>query len=281
MLDTQIDIWKTNIETQKHFNDLIIKIRERAITVLGAGLVAAAFLTKDGYYLLEPIRYIHLLLPVLALFFVLVVLYIFTKIKKASSNNPVKYNYFFITIVGATSATLLTYSAVKHVSRIKSLGIYYPMVPRPSIAGVLVLALAFVWIIFYVMDRLWYHRLLKGAVDANTAIEPLIMQAVMPATNIITPSGLGQSITTSSSVNLKLIPITVDSTSKIDIFYSSVLMGLVLISLLLFKSSEIVQQNNKDIDTLKKEYNLLNIRNKRQIDSLKIIISSSAPAKQK
>lgn len=44
----QIEAWKTTVQVQQHFNDIEMKIRALAITVLTAVLTAAAIAIKDG-----------------------------------------------------------------------------------------------------------------------------------------------------------------------------------------------------------------------------------------
>ena len=43
-----LEVWKVTIDVQKHFNDLSMRVRNFAITVLGALLAAAGYALKDG-----------------------------------------------------------------------------------------------------------------------------------------------------------------------------------------------------------------------------------------
>ena len=43
-----LEVWKVTIDVQKHFNDLSMRVRNIAITVLGAFLAAAGYALKDG-----------------------------------------------------------------------------------------------------------------------------------------------------------------------------------------------------------------------------------------
>lgn len=43
-----LEVWKVTIDVQKHFNDLSMRVRNIAITVLGAFLAAAGYVLKDG-----------------------------------------------------------------------------------------------------------------------------------------------------------------------------------------------------------------------------------------
>jgi hypothetical protein len=42
------EVWKVTVDVQKHFNDLSMRVRNIAITVLGAFLAAAGYTLKDG-----------------------------------------------------------------------------------------------------------------------------------------------------------------------------------------------------------------------------------------
>jgi hypothetical protein len=93
-----LEAWKTTVEVQQHFNDLEMRIRSVAITVLGAFLAAAGFSMKEKLQL--------------------------------------------------------------------------ELLGRPfSLTSFILLAAAICWVLFYFMDGLWYHRLLRGAVKHGLAIE--------------------------------------------------------------------------------------------------------------
>lgn len=97
-----LEIWKTTIDLQKHFNDLSMRVRGLAITVLGGFLGAA------GYAL------------------------------NASRN----------VVVAATSIPLTT---------------------------LILFAALICWSAFYLMDRLWYHRLLTATVAHGQKVEAALM----------------------------------------------------------------------------------------------------------
>lgn len=48
--ENRIEIWKTIIDVQKHFNELEMRIRNVAVTVLAAFLAAAGFTMKESIY---------------------------------------------------------------------------------------------------------------------------------------------------------------------------------------------------------------------------------------
>lgn len=85
-----LEVWKATIEVQKHFNEIGIKIRSIAVTVLAAFLAVAGYAFKEG-------------------------------------NEP--------------------------------------------LAGVILYASLACWIAFYLMDRVWYHRLLQEAVSHGERVE--------------------------------------------------------------------------------------------------------------
>src|SRR3546814_3481658 len=48
--ENRIEIWKTIIDVQKHLNELEMRIRNVAVTVLAAFLAAAGFTMKENIY---------------------------------------------------------------------------------------------------------------------------------------------------------------------------------------------------------------------------------------
>lgn len=100
-----LEVWKTTIEVQKHFNELSMRVRSIAVTVL------AAFLAAAGY-------------------------------------------------------------ALKEKSAVGFLG------QRVSLTGMILLGALICWLAFYVMDRLWYHRLLRAAVRHGRKVEEALKGSV-------------------------------------------------------------------------------------------------------
>lgn len=103
--DATFEVWKVTIEVQKHFNDLGMRVRSIAITVLGAFLAAAGYALKERQAV-----------------------------------------YF-----GETSV---------------------------SLSGLILISALICWAAFYVMDRLWYHRLLKAAVKHGEKVEEALLSTV-------------------------------------------------------------------------------------------------------
>jgi len=149
-LSMALDIWKKTIDVQQHFNDLELRIRNYAVTVLAALFGVTAFAFKE-----------HLELSLI--------------------------------------------------------GIYTSAAVGVLLAGVIG------WSAFYFMDRLWYHRLLQGAVDHGVSIEKRI-QKVLPEIPLTDSIGRASP--------LSLFGLKIHSKHKIDIFYG---LGLcLLLSMILF-----------------------------------------------
>lgn len=97
LLKLKVDIWKTVINTQQHFNDLAMKIRNFAILILSAFIGAIGVSFKSGYSL--------------------------------------------------------------------------PLFGHTSVATILCLGAAGIWLLFFFVDIYWYHPLLVGAVNKGLDIE--------------------------------------------------------------------------------------------------------------
>lgn len=103
--DANLEVWKVTIDVQKHFNDLGLRVRSIAVTVLGALLAAAGYALKER-------------------------------------------------------------SAVDFFGH------------QVSLTGTILLAALVCWAAFYVMDRLWYHRLLKASVLHGRKIEEALVASI-------------------------------------------------------------------------------------------------------
>lgn len=103
--DRKLEVWKVTIDVQKHFNDLSLRVRSIAITVLGAFLAAASVTFKD-------------VMP------------------EWRSGQP------------SWLTALILYAGL------------------------------FCWLSFWLMDCLWYHRLLQGAVKHGRQIESELKSAI-------------------------------------------------------------------------------------------------------
>ncbi len=137
-----LDSWKQAVDVQMHFNDIEIRIRNMAITVVGALLGAGAF-------------------------------------------------------GGATDKVL-----------------------NPVLLG----SVAFVaWLAFYFMDRLWYHRLLMGAVKQGADIEKALR-------DLLPEVDLTSAISKTSPV--KIGSWEMHSKQKMDIFYGGIAVGIVVATII-------------------------------------------------
>ncbi|QPF83987.1 HAD family hydrolase [Bradyrhizobium genosp. L] len=146
-----IELWKKCVDVHQHFNDLEMRIRNFAITVVGALLAAMSFTYQQGLQ---------------------------------------------TTIFGHTI---------------------------PAGLG-LVGAAIFAWGGFFLMDRYWYHMLLKGAVDHSAKIEKRYA-------DIIPEIGLGKTISEASGT-VTVLGMKMNSNRRLTAFY--VLGGAILASVFVF-----------------------------------------------
>ncbi|MGW3100173.1 hypothetical protein ACWDCC_42820 [Streptomyces sp. NPDC001102] len=84
------------------------------------------------------------------------------------------------------------------------------------------------WISFYFVDQVWYHRLLVGAVQHGQALETAL-QAKLPE------AGLTKTISQNSpyTANLKFTSITIRSATKMRIFYCIGALALIIFAVAL------------------------------------------------
>lgn len=148
-----IEVWKTCVTVQQHFNDLEMRIRNFAISVAGALIASISFTYQQN---LE------------------------TKV----------WGYTVPTGLG------------------------------------LVVAAVFAWGGFFLMDRYWYHFLLKGSVQHAGKIEDRYKDEIPEI-------GLGKTIS-SASGNVKILGITMNSDRRLTAFYLAgfVILGLLFVALL-------------------------------------------------
>lgn len=91
-----------------------------------------------------------------------------------------------------------------------------------SVAGLVVLSAIFPLLAFYFMDRLWYHRLLDGAVQAGIEAETAL-------TDLGYKVGLGSSISAKSPFTLWVSGKRIHSKTKMDIFYLMLVVTLLVV----------------------------------------------------
>jgi len=93
-----------------------------------------------------------------------------------------------------------------------------------SIAGIVVFSAIFPLFAFYFMDRLWYHRLLVGAVAAGIQAETELNSSGYKV-------DLGTEISKSSPFKMWFFGSrTVRSKNKMDLFYGMLLASLLIVS---------------------------------------------------
>jgi FMN phosphatase YigB (HAD superfamily) len=157
-----IEIWKKCVDVHQHFNDLEMRIRNFAITVVGALIAAVSFTYQQGL-------------------------------------------------------------------EVKLFGAALP-------AGVgLVAAAIFAWGGFFLMDRFWYHVLLRGAVLHAAEVEKRYADAIPGI-------GLGKTIS-EASANVTFLGIKMNSNRRLTAFYG--VGGFLLI--VIFFSLLWAQPNRKDV----------------------------------
>lgn len=142
-LALKIEVWKKVVDVQMHFNDLCLKVRNFAVSILGALLGAATI----AYRFAGQVEVLSLKIPAASIF-----------------------------------------------------------------VGISII----VWLAFFLMDRYWYHELLKGAVHHGQEIECLLRER-MPEID------LAHSIREQSHESLKM-----NAAKKLNIFYLSIFAVQVL-----------------------------------------------------
>lgn len=95
-----------------------------------------------------------------------------------------------------------------------------------SISGLIVFSAIFPLFAFYFMDRLWYHRLLDGSVNAGIDAEAALVQLGYKV-------DLGSKISESSPFTLWFTCREIHSKSKMDIFYLMLTSALIIVALCL------------------------------------------------
>lgn len=89
-----------------------------------------------------------------------------------------------------------------------------------STISILLFITAFIWIVFYFVDRFWYHPLLKGAVKEGVALENEI-------SNYLPIKGLTKTIGEYSPIVLPVFGV-IHSEAKMNIFYWSIILILLI-----------------------------------------------------
>lgn len=91
-----------------------------------------------------------------------------------------------------------------------------------SMAGLVVVSAIFPLLAFYFMDRLWYHRLLDGSVQAGIEAETALKDFGYKI-------DLGSQISAKSPFKLWLFGKSIHSKTKMDIFYLMLVVTLLIV----------------------------------------------------
>lgn len=118
-------------------------------------------------------------------------------------------------ILGATGFAYLNMAPIRQLGG----GTLAPLVP---VLGILI------WAGFWFMDSLWFHRLLKGAVEEGTRLEKLLTESNVRV-------DLGASISQASSQPLFFKGWRMHSTTKLNYFYggTAIVLGVIAVVLML------------------------------------------------
>lgn len=164
-LQLQVEVWKKTVDVQQHFNDIELRIRGLALTVLTAVLGAAAL--------------------------------------------------------------ALRYRLALHVQGLKI-----------ELASVLVIVGFIVWMAFYFVDQVWYHRLLIGAVRHGEMLEEMLNEKVPGI-------GLTKRISQESPYSFRFLRKSrrIHSKHKLKIFYWSIAVLLIVAVILLEWGNPSVSQD--------------------------------------
>lgn len=109
---------------------------------------------------------------------------------------------------------------------IKDGGIINALGLQISMAGLVVFSAILPLLAFYFMDRLWYHRLLDGSVEAGIEAESALKELGYKV-------GLGSKISAKSPFVLWFSQKKIHSKRKMDIFYCMLILTLLIVSLFL------------------------------------------------
>lgn len=188
--------WETTVGVQEHFNDLELRIRNLALTVLTAVLGAGAFAYSEEL----SFGPVSVNVPWWALGVVAAFLFVPLWLFWPSAKHT---RVIAVTVGGVT----LLVQLVRPLGTVASFDVsFLPVAPFLLLAGLLA------WAGFWFMDRMWYHRLLYGAVKHGETIEKE-WQSILPELM------LGHRISEASPWVSGRLRIKMRSPKKIDLFY--------------------------------------------------------------
>lgn len=210
-IDRLLVTWRQTVEVQQHFNDLELRLRNLALTVLTAILGGAAYAFSQ--HMTIPAD--HLTLPMWSVGVLLVVLWLL------GMHIGLEKTPWWMVVATVGSGVVFVILAVEY-----RWGSLRPFTSDVSVAAVVILVGMLVWFDFYLMDRMWYHRLLYGAVKQGMTIEDRLSR-------VLPEAKLTHRIGEESPIVVARYRVKMRSPHKVDFFYSVV--GFVLL-LLLFVS---------------------------------------------
>lgn len=205
LLEQAVDAWKQTVQVQEHFNDIELRIRNFAITLLLATLGAAGVAMKDG--MRASLGSISLAMPCVLVGAGASMLFHLAEWKVAR----------WFALVGGVLAAGLTLWQGRSVS----LG-------NPPLASLILLAGLLGWAGCYFMDRWWYHRLLHGAVRHGLYVEERLRE-VLPETSLTKAIG--------DASPFRLGAHLVRTDEKIDWFYGIVVFVLCVGAFVLWRAT--------------------------------------------
>lgn len=204
-LQLTLDTWKQTVQVQQHFNDLELRIRNFAITLLLASLGAAGIAMKEGMKV--PLGHLSWALPLLAAGLGASALLHFAERKLMR----------WFALAGGLAAA--AWAVWQH--EVFAIG-------NPPLASLILLAGLLGWSGCYFMDRWWYHRLLYGAVRQGLYIEERLRE-VLPEASLTKAIG--------DASPFQLGAHHVRSSEKIDWFYGVVALVLCLGAIVLWTAT--------------------------------------------
>jgi phosphoglycolate phosphatase-like HAD superfamily hydrolase len=200
-LSLVVESWKQTVEVQQHFNDLELRIRNFAITILFASVGGAGFAAKE-----------HL--------------------GMATLNVPSWVFGMLVAVVFLGLSALTTMKDVRWWSRalaaaagILSAFVHHVWTFSLTLPSLLLLGGLVGWGLCYFMDRFWYHRLLLGAVKQGQYIERRFRD-VLPEIGLTGAIGASSPIYLGKRSGKAVFEIHTDQ--KIDLFYLVVIAMLLL-----------------------------------------------------
>jgi hypothetical protein len=258
-----IDAWKQSIDVQKHFNELSLKIRNTATTVMGAGLAATGLIINENYQLIVSLFYFIPLIVSVCYAVTTIHLPKLLLFRRNSTTVSIKWSVLFHSLIVFSIFLAIVYFLIQEVG--------LPKVLEVNLGGITLFAVAIVMCIFYLLDRYWYHQLLKGTIEHAKGVETRLKQLGVNNYDI------GEKIGIASPVKIGIA--TLHSKNKLDLVYLPIIFIFLFVSVMLmvFGSSIIgkapvtVAALNTEISELKNQNRTTELILKSRIDSVRSV----------